>query len=179
MIAFVDCLAQLNVIYSWPQCCCVSGLTAPPPVPNEPLVTVYKVCARLFFIWIQLFCFVQRYPVVMSTYLGIMGRILLQNSSFFSSLLTQMASECGQEVRIGACPSFLSPQQSLSTPVKDNASKVPVKSESFRNWAQSDEPWNCKWFHLQALSQSPSPLLFWNFEIVFAPTKGKWITYCL
>ncbi|XP_061784173.1 importin-11 isoform X2 [Nerophis lumbriciformis] len=38
------------------------------------------------------------YPVVMSTYLGIMGRILLQNSSFFSSLLTQMASECGQEI---------------------------------------------------------------------------------
>uniref|UniRef100_A0A3Q2ZDI5 Importin-11 n=1 Tax=Hippocampus comes TaxID=109280 RepID=A0A3Q2ZDI5_HIPCM len=40
----------------------------------------------------------ERYPVVMSTYLGIMGRILLQNSSFFSSLLTQMASECGQEI---------------------------------------------------------------------------------
>ena len=40
----------------------------------------------------------QRYPVVMSTYLGIMGRVLLQNSSFFSSLLTQMASEFHQEV---------------------------------------------------------------------------------
>ncbi|XP_037114580.1 importin-11 [Syngnathus acus] len=40
----------------------------------------------------------ERYPVVMSTYLGIMGRILLQNSSFFSSLLTQMASELGQEI---------------------------------------------------------------------------------
>nr|XP_057925549.1 importin-11 isoform X1 [Doryrhamphus excisus] len=40
----------------------------------------------------------ERYPVVMSTYLGIMGRILLQNSTFFSSLLTQMASECGQEI---------------------------------------------------------------------------------
>ncbi|XP_067378350.1 importin-11 isoform X3 [Channa argus] len=40
----------------------------------------------------------ERYPVVMSTYLGIMGRVLLQNSSFFSSLLTQMASECGQEM---------------------------------------------------------------------------------
>uniref|UniRef100_A0A8D3CE87 Importin-11 n=1 Tax=Scophthalmus maximus TaxID=52904 RepID=A0A8D3CE87_SCOMX len=40
----------------------------------------------------------ERYPVVMSTYLGIMGRVLLQNSSFFSSLLTQMASECSQEV---------------------------------------------------------------------------------
>ncbi|XP_061756417.1 importin-11 isoform X1 [Nerophis ophidion] len=38
------------------------------------------------------------YPVVMSTYFGIMGRILLQNSSFFSSLLTQLASECGQEI---------------------------------------------------------------------------------
>ncbi|CAK6950596.1 importin-11 isoform X1 [Scomber scombrus] len=40
----------------------------------------------------------ERYPVVMSTYLGIMGRVLLQNSSFFSSLLTQMASECNQEI---------------------------------------------------------------------------------
>uniref|UniRef100_A0A3B3DXE9 Importin-11 n=1 Tax=Oryzias melastigma TaxID=30732 RepID=A0A3B3DXE9_ORYME len=40
----------------------------------------------------------ERYPVVMSTYLGIMGRILLQNSSFFSSLLSKMASECGQEM---------------------------------------------------------------------------------
>ncbi|XP_061527906.1 importin-11 isoform X2 [Phycodurus eques] len=40
----------------------------------------------------------KRYPVVMSTYLGIIGRILLQNSSFFSSLLTQMASELGQEI---------------------------------------------------------------------------------
>ncbi|XP_075905574.1 importin-11 [Nelusetta ayraudi] len=40
----------------------------------------------------------ERYPVVMSTYLGIMGRVLLQNSSFFSSLLTQMASECNQKM---------------------------------------------------------------------------------
>uniref|UniRef100_A0AAQ4PS11 Importin-11 n=1 Tax=Gasterosteus aculeatus aculeatus TaxID=481459 RepID=A0AAQ4PS11_GASAC len=40
----------------------------------------------------------ERYPVVMSTYLGIIGRILLQNSSFFSSLLTQMASECSQKM---------------------------------------------------------------------------------
>ncbi|XP_057689047.1 importin-11 [Corythoichthys intestinalis] len=40
----------------------------------------------------------ERYPVVMSTYLGIIGRILLQNSSFFSSLLTQLATECGQEI---------------------------------------------------------------------------------
>ncbi|XP_037536913.1 importin-11 [Nematolebias whitei] len=40
----------------------------------------------------------ERYPVVMSTYLGIMGRVLLQNSSFFSSLLTQMAPECNQEM---------------------------------------------------------------------------------
>ncbi|TWW60576.1 Importin-11 [Takifugu flavidus] len=40
----------------------------------------------------------ERYPVVMSTYLGIMGRVLLQNSTFFSSLLTQMASECNQEM---------------------------------------------------------------------------------
>lgn len=40
----------------------------------------------------------ERYPVVMATYLGIMGRVLLQNSSFFSSFLTQMASECSQEM---------------------------------------------------------------------------------
>ncbi|KAM3868244.1 importin-11 [Diretmus argenteus] len=40
----------------------------------------------------------ERYPVVMSTYLGIMGRVLLQNSSFFSSLLTQMATECNLEM---------------------------------------------------------------------------------
>ncbi|XP_076021290.1 importin-11 isoform X1 [Genypterus blacodes] len=40
----------------------------------------------------------ERYPVVMSTYLGIMGRVILQNSTFFSSLLTQMASECQQQV---------------------------------------------------------------------------------
>ncbi|KAF5885913.1 importin-11, partial [Clarias magur] len=39
----------------------------------------------------------ERYPVVMSTYLGIIGRILLQNSSFFSSLLSQMAIEFNQE----------------------------------------------------------------------------------
>ncbi|XP_077601089.1 importin-11-like [Stigmatopora nigra] len=40
----------------------------------------------------------ERYPVVMSTYLGIIGRILLQNSSFFSSLLSKLATECGQEI---------------------------------------------------------------------------------
>ncbi|KAL3062780.1 importin-11 [Trematomus bernacchii] len=40
----------------------------------------------------------ERYPVVMSTYLGIMGRILLQNSSFFSSLLTQMATDRSQKM---------------------------------------------------------------------------------
>ncbi|KAJ3604292.1 hypothetical protein NHX12_029033 [Muraenolepis orangiensis] len=40
----------------------------------------------------------EKYPVVMSTYLGITGRVLLQNSSFFSSLLTQMASECNQGI---------------------------------------------------------------------------------
>uniref|UniRef100_A0A3P8X9P8 Importin-11 n=1 Tax=Esox lucius TaxID=8010 RepID=A0A3P8X9P8_ESOLU len=40
----------------------------------------------------------ERYPVVMSTYLGIMGRVLLQNASFFSVLLTQMAGEYNQEV---------------------------------------------------------------------------------
>lgn len=42
----------------------------------------------------------QRYPVVMSTYLGIMGRVLLQNARFFSLLLNQVACELGQEVRI-------------------------------------------------------------------------------
>uniref|UniRef100_A0A663N3W3 Importin-11 n=1 Tax=Athene cunicularia TaxID=194338 RepID=A0A663N3W3_ATHCN len=40
----------------------------------------------------------ERYPVVMSTYLGIMGRILLQNAKFFSLLLNQMACEFGQEL---------------------------------------------------------------------------------
>ncbi|KAF1670759.1 IPO11 protein, partial [Pygoscelis papua] len=40
----------------------------------------------------------ERYPVVMSTYLGIMGRVLLQNASFFSLLLSQMAREFGQEL---------------------------------------------------------------------------------
>ena len=43
---------------------------------------------------------VQRYPVVMSTYLGVMGRVLLQNTSFFSSLLNEMAHKFNQEVRI-------------------------------------------------------------------------------
>ncbi|NXK42776.1 IPO11 protein, partial [Piprites chloris] len=40
----------------------------------------------------------ERYPVVMSTYLGIMGRVLLQNARFFSLLLSQMAYELGQEL---------------------------------------------------------------------------------
>ncbi|XP_069737222.1 importin-11 isoform X2 [Phaenicophaeus curvirostris] len=40
----------------------------------------------------------ERNPVVMSTYLGIMGRVLLQNASFFSLLLSQMACEFGQEL---------------------------------------------------------------------------------
>ncbi|XP_062984095.1 importin-11 [Elgaria multicarinata webbii] len=39
----------------------------------------------------------ERYPVVMSTYLGVIGRVLLQNKSFFSLLLNQTASEFGQE----------------------------------------------------------------------------------
>ncbi|XP_051847133.1 importin-11 isoform X1 [Antechinus flavipes] len=39
----------------------------------------------------------ERYPVVMSAYLGIMGRVLLQNTSFFSSLLNQMAHKYNQE----------------------------------------------------------------------------------
>lgn len=42
--------------------------------------------------------------MVMSTYLGVMGRILLQNSGFFKSLLTQMAVEFNQEVRMTARP---------------------------------------------------------------------------
>ncbi|XP_052632643.1 importin-11 isoform X2 [Harpia harpyja] len=40
----------------------------------------------------------ERYPVVMSTYLGIMGRVLLQNARFFSLLLNQVACELGQEL---------------------------------------------------------------------------------
>ncbi|XP_058492386.1 importin-11 [Solea solea] len=40
----------------------------------------------------------ERYPVVMSTYLGIMGRVLLQNSGFFYALFTQMAAESNQEM---------------------------------------------------------------------------------
>ncbi|KAM8793622.1 importin-11-like [Eudromia elegans] len=40
----------------------------------------------------------ERYPMVMSTYLGVMGRVLLQNTSFFSLLLRQMACELGQEL---------------------------------------------------------------------------------
>lgn len=36
----------------------------------------------------------------MSTYLGVIGRVLLQNKSFFSLLLNQMACEFGQEVSI-------------------------------------------------------------------------------
>ncbi|MBN3312396.1 IPO11 protein, partial [Atractosteus spatula] len=40
----------------------------------------------------------ERYPVVMSTYLGVMGRVLLQNSNFFSSLLSQMAAEFNQKM---------------------------------------------------------------------------------
>ncbi|KAJ8285217.1 hypothetical protein GJAV_G00023640 [Gymnothorax javanicus] len=39
----------------------------------------------------------ERYPVVMSTYLGVTGRVLLQNSGFFLSLLTQVAAELQQE----------------------------------------------------------------------------------
>uniref|UniRef100_A0A4X1URT4 Importin-11 n=1 Tax=Sus scrofa TaxID=9823 RepID=A0A4X1URT4_PIG len=40
----------------------------------------------------------ERYPVVMSTYLGVMGRVLLQNTSFFSSLLNEMARTFNQEM---------------------------------------------------------------------------------
>lgn len=43
---------------------------------------------------------VQRYPVVMSIYLAVMGRVLLQNTSFFSSLLNEMGHEFNQEVRV-------------------------------------------------------------------------------
>ncbi|XP_078074507.1 importin-11 isoform X3 [Mustelus asterias] len=40
----------------------------------------------------------EKYPVVMSTYLGIAGRVLLQNMGFFSSLLNQIALELNQEM---------------------------------------------------------------------------------
>ncbi|NXL84061.1 IPO11 protein, partial [Alectura lathami] len=40
----------------------------------------------------------ERYPMLMSTYLGIMGRVLLQNTSFFSLFLGEMACELGQEL---------------------------------------------------------------------------------
>ncbi|KAL6035978.1 hypothetical protein STEG23_038423, partial [Scotinomys teguina] len=40
----------------------------------------------------------ERYPVVMSIYLAVMGRVLLQNTSFFSSLLNEMAREFNQEM---------------------------------------------------------------------------------
>uniref|UniRef100_A0A8C5N0A2 Importin-11 n=1 Tax=Leptobrachium leishanense TaxID=445787 RepID=A0A8C5N0A2_9ANUR len=39
----------------------------------------------------------ERYPVVMSTYLGILGRIMLQNQGCFSALLCQMSQECNEE----------------------------------------------------------------------------------
>lgn len=45
--------------------------------------------------------------MVMSTYLGIMGRVLLQNARFFSLLLSQMACELGQEVRFIVLLGFL------------------------------------------------------------------------
>ncbi|XP_066514944.1 importin-11 [Hoplias malabaricus] len=41
----------------------------------------------------------ERYPVVMSVYLGVMGRVLLQNSSFFTELLYQISQEIHQEVQ--------------------------------------------------------------------------------
>ncbi|XP_073920688.1 importin-11 isoform X4 [Castor canadensis] len=40
----------------------------------------------------------ERYPEVMSTYLGVIGRVLLQNASFFSSLLNEMAHKFNQEM---------------------------------------------------------------------------------
>eukprot|EP00073_Rattus_norvegicus_P044707 XP_017446855.1 PREDICTED: importin-11 isoform X1 [Rattus norvegicus] len=40
----------------------------------------------------------ERYPVVMSIYLAVMGRVLLQNASFFSSLLNEMGHEFNQEM---------------------------------------------------------------------------------
>ncbi|XP_061409413.1 importin-11 [Lethenteron reissneri] len=39
----------------------------------------------------------ERYPVVMATYLGIFGRIILQNPAYFSGLLGQIGMELGQE----------------------------------------------------------------------------------
>ena len=95
-------------------------------------------------------CVLQRYPVVMSTYLGIMGRVLLQNSSFFSSLLTQIASECSQEVRLHVCPSFsvFSAHSFLAI------TAVPVKRDSFstRLKVMSLKVMrNCNWRCCQAL----------------------------
>lgn len=37
---------------------------------------------------------------MMSIYLAVMGRVLLQNTSFFSSLLNEMGHEFNQEVRV-------------------------------------------------------------------------------
>lgn len=105
-------------------------------MPNDLRLMEKHLCVVLFpqphvwlYIHIACVCVVQRYPVVMSTYLGIMGRVLLQNSSFFSSLLTQMASECSQKVRL-RCLSFLSSQHSLFECLWHKC-KVPVKRESF------------------------------------------------
>lgn len=106
-------------------------------------------------------CVVQRYPVVMSTYLGIMGRVLLQNSSFFSSLLTQMAPECNQEVRLDVRPSFLSPQhQFLCMSPRD---KVAVKKESF-------------WSRLKVMSQRVTKGEFRPLNLCLLHSKNQMLT---
>ncbi|KAK6306070.1 hypothetical protein J4Q44_G00229950 [Coregonus suidteri] len=50
--------------------------------------------------------------MVMSTYLEFMGRVLLQNARFFSSLLTQTAGQYNQQFP----PSTLCPPSSLFSP---------------------------------------------------------------
>uniref|UniRef100_A0A8C6TSF1 Importin-11 n=1 Tax=Neogobius melanostomus TaxID=47308 RepID=A0A8C6TSF1_9GOBI len=80
--------------YAESLCRCFCSLLK--DITNEGRVQVLKVGLTVFLTY---YAFVlQRYPVVMATYLGIIGRVLLQNSSFFSSFLTQMASECSQEM---------------------------------------------------------------------------------
>lgn len=69
------------------------------------IVTMSVIAYNCFYLYITQFyecciLIVQRYPVVMSTYLGVMGRVLLQNTSFFSSLLNEMARTFNQEVRL-------------------------------------------------------------------------------
>uniref|UniRef100_A0A8B9JDM7 Importin-11 n=1 Tax=Astyanax mexicanus TaxID=7994 RepID=A0A8B9JDM7_ASTMX len=70
-------------------------------ITNEGQVQVLKVPLTPLLQFYNMVCVcvcTQRYPVVMSVYLGVIGRVLLQNSSFFSALLSQMAIESNQEM---------------------------------------------------------------------------------